>query len=101
MKPVIFDAQLYSLPAMNSWVFVSLPLDASDEIRERTSMPRPGFGSVYVTATIGPTTWNTSIFPESGGGAYVLPVKKTVRSAAGIEVGDTTTVTVEVDLSRY
>ncbi|SKA98020.1 protein of unknown function [Agreia bicolorata] len=101
MKPVIFDAQLYSLPSTNAWVFVSLPLDASDEIRERTSVPRPGFGSVYVTATIGSTTWTTSIFPESGGGPYVLPVKKTVRSAEGIAVGDTATVTVEIDLSRY
>jgi hypothetical protein len=32
MNPVTFDAMLYSLPSMNSWVFVSLPLDSSDEI---------------------------------------------------------------------
>jgi hypothetical protein len=101
MEPVTFDAQLYSLAAMNAWVFVSLPLDASDEIRERTSMPRAGFGSVYVTATIGSTSWSTSIFPEAGGGPYVLPVKKTVRSAERIEVGETATITVEIDLSRY
>lgn len=88
------------MPSTKSWVFLSLPLDASDEIRERTSMPRRGFGSVYVTATIGGTTWKTSIFPEKGDGHYVMPVKKQVRSAENIEVGDNTAVTVEVDLSR-
>jgi hypothetical protein len=101
MHPVTFDAPLYSVPSMNAWVFVSLPLDVSDEIRERTSVPRPGFGSVSVTASIGSTTWTTSIFPEAGGGPYVLPVKKSVRSAERIDVGDTATITVEVDLSRY
>ncbi|GAB3884780.1 hypothetical protein GCM10029964_046340 [Kibdelosporangium lantanae] len=46
--------------------------------------------------TVGTTTWRTSIFPGSGGGAYVLPVKKAVRKAEDLDIGDTTTVTVEL-----
>ena len=70
-----------------SWHFVTLPEDAADEIKAITDGgPRRGFGSVRVEATLGPTTWRTSIFP--GQGSYVLPVKKAVRTQAGIEEGD-------------
>lgn len=70
-----------------SWHFVTVPEDAADEIRAITDgRPRRGFGSVRVEATLGATTWRTSIFP--GQRAYVLPVKKAVRTAAGVEEGD-------------
>jgi hypothetical protein len=58
-------------------------------------VPR-GFGSVRVTATIGATTWKTSIFPGSSG-QYALPIKKAVRKAEALDVGDTATVRVELD----
>jgi len=73
---------------MGAWVFVSLPQALSDEIRAEPRPPRPGFGSLRVEVTVGPTTWKTSIFPEKANGPYVLPVKKAVRDAAGVEVGD-------------
>ena len=49
-----------------------------------------------VGATIGGTTWRTSIFPDTASGGYVLPVKRAVRTAESVEPGDTTTVTVEL-----
>ena len=55
-----------------------------------------GFRSVRVTATIGGTTWRTSIFP--GSEAYVLPVKRAVRTAERFEAGDTVAVRVELDV---
>lgn len=79
----------------DSWTFVSLPVDASDEIRDLTG-PRRGFGSVRVRVTVGATTWRTSIFPDSTHGCYVLPIKRAVRTAESLEAGDTATVTVEV-----
>ena len=70
-----------------SWVFATVPEALSDEVAD--SIPiRPGFGSVRVEATIGSTTWRTSLFPDSKRGAYVLPIKKAVRSAESIDVGD-------------
>lgn len=94
-----FDAEIWIWDARKTevWTFVSLPEDASDEIRDLAgSVPR-GFGSVRVTATIGATTWRTSIFP-SAGGVYVLPLKKAVRKAEGLDVHDTATVKVELDV---
>jgi hypothetical protein len=79
-----------------AWYFLALPLDLADEIRARTE--RVGFGSVRVTATIGGTTWATSVFPESASGAYVLPVKAAVRRAEGIDDGDVVTARLTIPL---
>lgn len=63
---VVFEAQLWEWDARrtDSWVFVSLPADASEDIRELAAEPRRGFGSVRVRVTIGATSWKTSIFPD-------------------------------------
>ncbi len=92
---VAFEARLWQWDARrgDSWTFVSLPADASDEIRERAGGPRRGFGSLRVRVRIGGSDWRTSVFPGSDG-VYVLPVKRAVREAEGLGIGDTTAVTV-------
>lgn len=93
---VDFEAELWVWAARRdeSWTFVSLPIDASDEIRELTEGERRGFGSVRVEARVGATVWRTSIFPDSKQGAYVLPVKRAVRKAHKLEPGDLVAVSV-------
>jgi hypothetical protein len=95
---VDFDAELWIWDARrtDSWTFVSLPAEASEEIRELTDGPRRGFGSVRVKVTIGGSTWRTSIFPDGARGVYVLPVKRGVRRAESLDVGDVAAVTVEL-----
>ena len=44
---------------------------------------------------VGGSSWATSIFPDSRRG-YVLPVKRAVRKAEALEVGDVAAVTVEL-----
>ena len=80
----------------SGWHFVTLPTDVSDEIEDRTEPARVGFGSVRVEVTVGSTTWQTSLFPDTKAGAYVLPMKKPVRTAEGLEAGDP--VDVRLDL---
>ncbi|MEQ0565453.1 DUF1905 domain-containing protein [Amycolatopsis sp. NEAU-NG30] len=94
---VDFEAELWEWAARptESWTFVTLPADVSDEIRERAAGRRRGFGSVRVRVTVGATGWRTSIFPDSSRG-YVLPIKRAVREAEGLEVGSTCAVTVEL-----
>jgi hypothetical protein len=93
-----FDAELWVWEARrdDSWVFVTLPADASAEIRDRTGGTRRGFGSVRVQVTIGGSAWRTSVFPDSASGCYVLPLKRAVRRAESLDVGTVATVTVEV-----
>lgn len=95
---ITFDAELWIWDARrdNSWTFVSLPVEASEEVRELFGGRRRGFGSVRVRVTVGGSTWTTSIFPDSGKGCYVLPVKRAIRKAEAIDAGDTATVTVEL-----
>jgi hypothetical protein len=95
---VVFDAELWIWDARraDSWTFVSLPVDASEEIREVAGGPRRGFGAVRVRVTIGGTAWTTSIFPDGARGCYVLPVERTVRKAEALGTGDIATVTVEL-----
>ena len=95
---MVFSAELWIWDArrVDSWTFVSLPAEASEEIRDLVGGRRRGFGSVRVRATIGGTSWSTSIFPDSSHGVYVLPVKRDVRRAEDLDVGDTTRVTVEL-----
>ena len=95
---VVFAAELWPWDARraDSWIFVSLPVDASEEIRDLTGVSGRGFGSLRVRVTVGGSTWTTSIFPSSGKGTFVLPIKRPVRQAEGLDVGDIATVTVEL-----
>lgn len=93
-----FDAELWIWDARraDTWTFVSLPVDVSDEIAALTDGSAHGFGSVPVRVTIGNSTWTTSVFPDRSRGCYVLPVKKAVRKAEDIDIGDAATVKVEL-----
>ncbi len=78
-----------------AWCFVTLPPDVVDEVRQRGGEPR-GFGSVRVSVEAAGTSWVTSVFPDSASDGFVLPVKKAVRLAAGVDEGDELTVTLSV-----
>ena len=93
-----FDAELWIWDARrdDSWTFVSVPAEPSEEIRDLVGHRRRGFGSVPVRATIGTSHWTTSIFPDGARKCYVLPVKRAIRKAQSLEPGDVTTVTIEL-----
>jgi hypothetical protein len=95
---VTFEGKLWIWDARqdNTWTFVSLPADLSDEIRQWSGPRRRGFGSVRVRVTIGRSQWNTSVFPDSASGTYVLPIKRAVRQAEALDVEDVAKLTVEL-----
>jgi hypothetical protein len=78
-----------------SWHFVTLPGDVAEEVRDEAG-PRRGFGSVRVRVRLGSTTWQTSLFPDASSGSMVLPVKRAVRVAEGVEAGDRCELEVEL-----
>ena len=93
-----FSAELWIWDARGEegWTFISVPLEVSEEVRAFSAVrPRAGFGSVRVSVTIGGSSWQTSVFPSENG-SYVLPVKKAVRRAEGIETGDVVPVTLRI-----
>ena len=92
-----FTAELWRWSGEKAtWVFLTVPDEISDDIEARTEGRAGGFGSVRVEVTIGSTTWRTSVFPDSKRQAYVLPVKRPVRVAEGVDVGSVATVRLRV-----
>lgn len=68
------------------FVFVPVPPDESELIRESSRELTYGWGVIPAEATIGATTFTTSLFPRDGG--YLLPLKVAVQRAEGVGVGD-------------
>ena len=83
-----------------SWHFLTIDGAAGEALSATALMRRlersiGGFGSLKVTATIGDSTFRTSLFPSKNQG-WLLPVKASVRKAEGIGEGDEVAVVLEV-----
>lgn len=96
-----FTAKLWIYQGKGAWYFISVPGEQSDQIKfftspDITGRKRRGWGSVRVNATIGVTTWQTSIFPSKSSGQYILPVKKEIRKKTEVGEGDDVTVTLDI-----
>lgn len=77
-----------------SWHFLTITGEVAEAIHALALMRRlefgrkRGWGSMKVRATIGDTSWETSIFPDKDSGGWMLPVKAEVRKAEGMVAGD-------------
>ena len=89
-----FQAELW-LHDSGTWIFATVPEDESDEIQEVAPHPG-GFGSVRVHVSVGETEWRTSVFPNAKSRCFVLPIKKAVRTAEAVDIGDTPTINLTV-----
>jgi hypothetical protein len=73
-------------PAKGSWYFLTIDGETAQAIRAAATNAA-AWGSVYVEATIGNTTWRTSLFPSKQAGGWLLPLKAAVRKAEKIVEG--------------
>ena len=92
-----FDAELWEYQTTQvTWVFVTLPIEAADELRFMTrSLPKVGFGTIKVRVTLGSDQWLTSVFPDKSSGSYLLPIKAQIRNNQGLVVGDRCTLVLQ------
>lgn len=92
-----FDTRVYRWQARQdtAWFFADVPEELSAEVREVMQPFARGFGAVRVAATVGGTTWRTSIFPGSSG-SYALPLKRAVREDEGLVEGGPVTVDLDI-----
>lgn len=74
--------------------FVTVPEEDCRELRAVSGAVTYGWGMIPVTASIGSTTWRTSLFPKEG--RYVLPIKAAVRKAEGLAEGDAVSARLEL-----
>ena len=71
--------------------YAPIPPRHTAAVRHAARLASYGWGVVPVEATIGSTTFTTSLFPKDDG--YLLPLKVAARKPTGITVGDTIEVT--------
>jgi hypothetical protein len=89
-----------SAAGAGSWHFVSIDGEAGEALSATALLRRleglsRGFGSLKVTATIGQSTFKTSVFPSKEQG-WLLPVKASVRQAEQLADGDAVALALEV-----
>ncbi len=93
---VEFTGEVWHWRGPSPYHFVTVPGDESAELKETSGLVTYGWGMIPVAVTIGETRWTTSLFPKDG--RYVVPLKDLVRNAESIDVGDTVTVLLTVDV---
>ena len=90
-----FSGEIWFWRGPSPYHFVTVPAREAAELDDVAGLVSYGWGMIPVSATIGRTTWTTSLFPKDGG--YVVPVKDAVRRAEGLDVGDRPTVVLVVE----
>ena len=88
------DVWFWRGPAPHHFVWV--PEDDAAAIEDVAAAVTYGWGMVPVTVHLGATTWTTSLWPKDGG--YIVPLKLAVRRAEGVDVGDTVTVRLGIEV---
>ena len=78
------------------WHFVTVPEDECAELEATAAFVSYGWGMIPVSAQVGETRWTTSLFPKDGG--YVVPLRDAIRRAEQIEVGQTVSLRLSVDV---
>ncbi len=76
------DGLVEIFPQDGGWTYIRVARRHSELTRELADR-----GLVAVTATVGQTTWDTSLMPM-GDGTHFIALNKKVRDAEGIRVGD-------------
>jgi hypothetical protein len=83
-------------PSPVAWFFITIDGAVAEAIRAASPGRTAAWGSVYVSVTIGATSWRTSLFPSKEVGGYLLPVKAAVRKAERIVESDAVAVRIAV-----
>jgi len=74
-------------------LLVRVPDEESD-LLDDLPIPRGGFGSIKVDATIGKTSWRTSVFPDRHG--FLLLIARHRAKVEALEVGKPVLVSLTV-----
>lgn len=74
-------------PGPGGWFFVHMDKQVSAEIRKTAGGKTVGWGYVKVRATIGNTSWDTTLFPAKEK-IYLIAIKSDVRKSERIKEGD-------------
>lgn len=88
MKSFGVKGKVWRYQGTGSWHFVYVPLELSRRIKDAArNKKKVGFHFVRIKATIGKTSWNTTLFPTKDG-PYLIAIKADVRRKECVDEGD-------------
>jgi hypothetical protein len=85
-----------SAQSAGEWHHLVIDGQTAMEIRYAALGRTGGFGSIRVTARIGKTQWQTSLFPHRASGGFILLLKAEVRRLENIHEGSRVSVQLAV-----
>lgn len=85
-----FTGEIWQWRGPAPYYFVTVPEEGSLDLQAVSGAVTYGWGMIPVRVRIGNTEWATSLWPKDG--HYVVPLKDVVRTAEGLDEGDTVTV---------
>jgi hypothetical protein len=88
-----FSGEIWHWRGPAPFYFVTVPEEQCVTLRDWAHASY-GWGMVPVTAKIGDTVWETSLWPKDG--AFIVPLKDRIRRSEDLDEG--LTVEVELDL---
>lgn len=90
------EAALWKFTGPAAWHFITLPAKLAAEIEAFHRDLKKDFGTISVSATIGKSKWQTSIFKDKKHRSYLLPVKAEIRRKEKLEAGVRVRLTIEL-----
>lgn len=93
LKKYSFKGKVWKYKGPTGWYFVTLPRSLSKTIRKVHGLSEEGWGRLKANAAIRNYKWQTAIWYDSKAMSYQLPIKASVRKAAGISSGSSISVT--------
>lgn len=79
--------KVWRYPGPAGWYFVNTGKKVAADIRFLEGLYKVGWGYVRVSAKVGHTRWETTLFPSKQHG-YLLAIKASVRKQEEIAEGD-------------
>ena len=89
-----FSGEMFNWRGPAPHYFVFLPVVISEEIKVLAKSFSYGWGAIAVAVKIGNSSWETAIFPKDG--RYLVPIKKVIRFAEQLEVGEQVEIELEI-----
>lgn len=93
---VEFSGEVWFWKGPAPWHFVTVPEQDCGALESAAGLVTYGWGMIPATVRVGATEWPTALWPKDG--QYIVPLKAWVRKAEQIELGDTVSIRVTVDI---
>jgi hypothetical protein len=89
-----FEGEIWFWKGPAPWYFVTVPPKECRDLKAMSGFVTYGWGMIPAVIRIGKTEYKTSLWPKDG--AYIVPIKASVRKAEKLEEGDRVTVRLTV-----